>query len=149
MVPTSATRRRLLQEGRKKRIEFNRGMSKLEVKNTLLQSFPDLKLQNPQFVKCNSLKRLCKVNLEGFPNGDELIDISSKKSLYVIEDQIEVSNFLLVVVMCLRVGESQRAANCVLCGCHIMVLQMVDEIIIKLFCFTHSVCCVCEHVSQN
>ena len=47
------------------------------MKNTLLRSFPDLKLQNPQFVKCNSLKRLCKVDLEGFPNGDELIDISS------------------------------------------------------------------------
>ena len=90
VVPTATTRRRLIQEGREKRVEFNRAMTREEVKNTLLRSFPALRLQKPSFLKCNASKRLTEVeNLNDFPNGYQLLEISSKESMYLVEDQIE------------------------------------------------------------
>lgn len=86
LVPTSTTRRQLLQCGREKRVEFYRSMTKEQVKEKLLQSFPKLSLENPTFLKCDSSKRLVDVKMEGFPTGEEILDISSKESMYVLEE---------------------------------------------------------------
>ena len=91
MVPTAATRRLLLQKGRVKRVEFSRGMSK-QVKSTLIKSFPKLRLRNPFFMKCDSTKHLSlDDDLDGFPSREEIIQIASKESMYILEEPEDVS----------------------------------------------------------
>lgn len=64
-------------------------MSKQHVKNFLVKTFPKCRLHvlNPMFLKCDSTKRLSKVEgLEGFPSGSEILQIASKESIYVVEE---------------------------------------------------------------
>lgn len=90
VVPTAATRRRLLQEGREKRLEFTRAMSSKQVK-MLQKNFSKCNLQQPRFLKCHTAKRMVEVkDLNGFPNGCEVMEIASKESFYLVEGPEEV-----------------------------------------------------------
>lgn len=84
-VPSAGARRKLLSAGREKKVEFCRNLSKLQVKNTIVRSFPDLKLQNPTFWKCDGSCRLTCVDLDGYPDGEELLKVGSKESVYLVE----------------------------------------------------------------
>ena len=74
MVPTASTRR-LLQQGREKLVEFASSMSKEQVKETLLKSFPKLRLEKP-FFNCNCSKQLVEITINDcFPTGEEVVGI--------------------------------------------------------------------------
>ena len=73
-------------------MEFTRSMTKEEVKETLLKSFPKLMLERPRFFKCDSSKKLLEVNTNGFPTGEEVVDISSKESMYIVEGGCDVEH---------------------------------------------------------
>ena len=93
VVPKAGTRRRMKKDGRVKRLEFSRVMSKQEVKNVLLRNFPALQLTKPIFLKAQPDNTIQPVGVVGggFPDGDEVLTIASKESLYVVEgDQSEV-----------------------------------------------------------
>lgn len=101
--------KQLLQKGREKRVEFTRGMSTQQVKTTLLQSFPKLRLQNATLLKCNSSKRPSAVkNFDGFSCGEDILQISSKESLYLVEEPEPVS-VLYGFVYCLLTLRGQIA----------------------------------------
>ena len=96
-VPTAGVRRRLKREGREKKIEFSRCSSALQVKDQLHRNFPELHLENPTFWKCNGSNILEIVKVEcNFPNGEELVNIASKESIYIVEDQVVSSSILCI-----------------------------------------------------
>ncbi len=87
-VPTSTLRRKLMREGRQSRLEFRRNMSKQEVKNTFIRNFPKLKLTEAKFWKCSTKDgSIYEVPVTGgFPNGDELVEIAGRETVYITEN---------------------------------------------------------------
>ena len=84
-VPSAGIRRKLLTAGREKKVEFCRNLSKLQVKNAIVRSFPNLRLQNPTFWKCDGSSCMTCVDLDGYPDGEELLQVGSKESVYLVE----------------------------------------------------------------
>lgn len=85
-IPKSTLRKALNKSGRVKKVEFRRSMCGLQVQNRIVQSFPDLKLDNPTFMKCIDLKMVTvEVEGGGYPNGSVLQSIASKESLYLVD----------------------------------------------------------------
>ena len=63
-------------------------MSKLQVKNAIIRSFPALKLEKATFWKCESGSKISRVDIDGgYPDGDELLAVASKESVYLVEDE--------------------------------------------------------------
>ena len=88
-VPSASGRRKLKQQGREKKVEFHRSMSKLQVKNAIIRSFPALKLEKATFWKCESGSKISCVDIDGGdPDGDELLAVASKESVYLVEDEV-------------------------------------------------------------
>ncbi len=88
IVPTAGVRRQLKKNGREKKIEFKRSLSDLQVKNAIVESFPCLRLDSPSFWKCEHSNKLEQVTIQGYPDGEELFDVASKETLYVVEDEV-------------------------------------------------------------
>ncbi len=90
-IPRATQRKSLNKNGRVKKLSFRRCMSKFQVKNVIVRSFPALRLQNPTFMKCVDLQ-LVTANLEGggYPNGTMIRTIASKESLYVVESEVSI-----------------------------------------------------------
>ena len=86
-VPKAGLRRAMKRNGRVKRLEFSRHMSRKQVKNVLVSNFPSLRLTSSVFMKakCDNKMEEVRQEDEGFPNGTELQTIASKESLYLIE----------------------------------------------------------------
>lgn len=88
-IPKSTQRKSLNRNGRIKKLEFRRSMSPLQVKNVIVRSFPTFQLQNPTFMKCVDLQMVAvDVKEGGYPSGNEIQNIASKESLYVVESQV-------------------------------------------------------------
>ena len=85
-VVKSSLRKSLNKKGHIKKVEFRRSLSSLQVRKRITETFPDLKLETPIFMKCKNLK-MVTVNVEGggYPNGSDLQAIASKESLYLVE----------------------------------------------------------------
>ena len=99
-VPKSTLRRTLNKGGRIKKVEFRRSLSSLQVRNRIVQAFPELKLHKPTFMKCVDLK-MVTVDVEGddgYPAGNVVQSIASKESLYLVEGS-KVTDVLCCVVM--------------------------------------------------
>ena len=71
------------KNGRVKKVEFRRSLFPLQVKNRITQDFPDLRLDNPAFMKCTDLK-IVTVDVPGgvYLNGSDLqgIELHRKKA---------------------------------------------------------------------
>ena len=88
-VPKAASRKKLKELGRIKKLEFRRSFSKQQVKDLLIKNFPDLKMLNCNFYKSGSDTVLTMYEVEGeYPDGEEVVDIASKESLYIVESQV-------------------------------------------------------------
>ena len=91
-VPKGGKRKKLNEGGRVKKLEFRRTFSKQQVKKLLIESFPTLHIVGCHFYKSDldTVLKLC--DLEGsFPNGQEITEIASKESLYIVEGSSDVS----------------------------------------------------------
>ncbi len=87
-VPTANGKRRLIREGRQRRVEFKRTMSPLQVKNVIIRAFPELRMTNATFWQCDNTSTLNQAEIEeGFPDREELLEISSKESVYLVEGE--------------------------------------------------------------
>lgn len=89
-VPKGGNRKKLNEAGRVKRLEFNRSLSKQQVKNILIKNFPRLNISNCEFYKSDANSRLQLFTLEegSFPSGQEIIEVASKESLYIVEGPV-------------------------------------------------------------
>lgn len=90
-IPKSTQRKTLNKNGRVKKLEFRRSMSKFQVKNVFVQSFPVLRLENPKFMKCVDFQMILVKMEDGYPNGNVIRSIASKESLYVVESEVSIS----------------------------------------------------------
>ena len=86
-MPKAASRKKLKELGRIKKLEFRRFFSKQQVKYLLIKNFPDLKMLNCNFYKSGSDTVLTIYEGE-YPDGEEVVDIASKESLYIVESQV-------------------------------------------------------------
>ena len=86
-IPLASTRRKLNENGRVKRLELRRNLSREEVKSIIVRSFPTLRMDTVTFLKCGSGNTLHKVDVKGgYPNG--ALTIASKESLYLVEEVV-------------------------------------------------------------
>lgn len=91
-VPKGGRRKKLNDVGRVKKLEFRRTFSKQQVKNLLIQNFPSLHIANCCFYKSDPDTKLMFCDIEEcFPNGQEITEIASKESLYIVEGSTDVS----------------------------------------------------------
>ena len=85
-VPKGGARKKLNDAGRVKKLEFRRTFSKQQVKNVLVKNFPRLDMANCTFYKSDSDTKLKFCDVEDlFPNGQEVSELASKESLYIVE----------------------------------------------------------------
>ena len=75
-----------------KKLEFRRNFSARQVMNVILQEYPRFKLRHPKFMKCSSGSEMDVVRIDGnYPDGEQLIQIASKESVYVVEVSFSLS----------------------------------------------------------
>lgn len=92
-VPKGGRRKKLNDAGRVKKLEFRRTLSKQQVKNLLIRSFPDLRIASCCFYKSDLDTKLQFCDVQGsFPDGQEVTEIASKESLYIVEGSADVSS---------------------------------------------------------
>ena len=61
-------------------MEFRRNMSKLQVNNAIVYSFPSLRLEKATFWKYDSGSMMSRVDISGgYPDGDEAFAKKSRK----------------------------------------------------------------------
>lgn len=115
-VPKSNLRKVLNKQGRVKKVEFRRSFSPLQVRNRIVQAFPQLKFSDPVFMKCVDLK-MVPVDVEGggFPNGSAVQGIASKESLYLVESSGEVVRTMFVLLYTLV-----DSTFCLICSLKVM-----------------------------
>ena len=91
-VPKGTRRKKLNDAGRVKKLEFRRTFSKQQVKNLLIKNFPGLNMEKCCFYKsdCDTKLQYCDIQ-NSFPNGQEVTEIASKESLYIVEGFTDVS----------------------------------------------------------
>ena len=144
-VPKSSQRKALNKRGRIKKIEFRRSMSKLQVQNRIVQTFPSLKLSNPTFMKCVNLKMVA-VDLEGdsFPNGSNIQSIASKESLYLVESRDEPYSILFSVKsFALLILKSDSSDEGPLSPKKKALIQQADEVLAKLRVYSGFILVLC------
>ena len=70
----------------------------------MLHNFHTLELTKPTFMKANCNHEMSQVELEGgFPNGEEILAIASKESLYILEGKDEYDVSIVTVILSVSV----------------------------------------------
>ena len=72
-------------------------MTKEQVMKTLIKSFPKLMLKKPQLFNATLLRNSLRSTFDGFPTGEEVIEISSKESMYIVEGGLDIEQVLFVL----------------------------------------------------
>ena len=59
--------------------------------NIILREYPQFKLNHPKFMKCSTDGEMKVVSIDGnYPDGEQLMEIASKESVYVVEVSISI-----------------------------------------------------------
>ena len=82
-VPKGSRRKNLNDAGRVQKLEFRRTLSRQQVKNLLIAGCGFFKSDLDTTLKLYDVT-------QSFPNGQEIAEIASKESLYIVEGSAEV-----------------------------------------------------------